>query len=151
MIIFTVFCQCYHWSLITGVRRCLVLISNYRFHRSHCCTLQWRHNDHDGVSNHQPHDCLLNRFFRRRSTKTSKLRVTVLCVGNSPGLVNSPHKGPVTQKMFPFDDVIMNLINCIHFDSHSISYVADLQVIVFTFYMNVVMMLQCRCKAYNAI
>ena len=26
-----------------------------------------------------------------------------LCVGNSPG----PHKGPVTRKMFPFDDVIM--------------------------------------------
>ena len=23
-------------------------------------------------------------------------------------LVNSPHKGPVTRKMFPFDDVIMN-------------------------------------------
>ena len=23
--------------------------------------------------------------------------------------VNSPHKGPVTRKMFPFDDVIMNL------------------------------------------
>ena len=29
------------------------------------------------------------------------------CVGNSPGPVNSPHKGPVTRKMFPFDDVIM--------------------------------------------
>ena len=28
-------------------------------------------------------------------------------MGNSPGPVNSPHKGPVTQKMFPFDDVIM--------------------------------------------
>ena len=27
--------------------------------------------------------------------------------GNSPGPVNSPHKGPVTRKMFPFDDVIM--------------------------------------------
>ena len=26
---------------------------------------------------------------------------------NSPGPVNSPHKGPVTGKMFPFDDVIM--------------------------------------------
>ena len=39
--------------------------------------------------------------------KTSKLRVTGLCVGNSPGPVNSPHKGPVTRKMFPFDDVIM--------------------------------------------
>ena len=25
--------------------------------------------------------------------------------GNSPGPVNSPHKGPVTRKMFPFDDV----------------------------------------------
>ena len=46
--------------------------------------LQWRHNDHDGVSNHQPRDCLLNRLFRRRSTKTSKLRVTGLCEGNSP-------------------------------------------------------------------
>ena len=48
-------------------------------------TLHWRHNDHDGVSNHQSHGCLLNRLFRRRSKKTSKLRVTGLCVGNSPG------------------------------------------------------------------
>ena len=31
-------------------------------------------------------------------------------VGNSPGPVNSPHKGPVTRKMFPFDDVIMLMI-----------------------------------------
>ena len=47
-------------------------------------TLQWRHNGYDGVSNHQPHSCLLNRLFRRRSKKTSKLRVTALCEGNSP-------------------------------------------------------------------
>ena len=46
--------------------------------------LQWRHNEHDGVSNHQPHDCLLNRLSRRRSKKTSKVRVTGLCAGNSP-------------------------------------------------------------------
>ena len=45
-------------------------------------------------------------LFRRRSKKTSKLRVTGLCEGNSPG-VNSPHKGPVTRKTFPFNDVIM--------------------------------------------
>ena len=70
-------------------------------------SLHRRHNDHDSVSNHQPHGCLLNRLFRRRSKKTSKLRVTGLCVGNSPGPVNSPHKGPVPRKMFPFDDVIM--------------------------------------------
>ena len=47
-------------------------------------TLQWRHNGSDSVSNHHPHDCLLNRLFRRRSKKTTKLRVTGLCVGNSP-------------------------------------------------------------------
>ena len=70
-------------------------------------SLHWRHNDHDGVSNHQTHGCLPKRLFRRRSKKTSKLRVTGLCVGNSPWPVNSPHKGPVTRKMFPFDDVIM--------------------------------------------
>ena len=29
-------------------------------------SLQWRHNDHDSVSNHQPHGCLLNRLFGRR-------------------------------------------------------------------------------------
>ena len=71
-------------------------------------TLQWRYNDHNGFSNHQPHGCLLNRLFRRRSKKTSKLRVTDLCVGNSPGPVNSMQKGSVTRKMFPFDDVIMS-------------------------------------------
>ena len=47
-------------------------------------TLQWRHNGCDGISNHQPHFCLLNRLFRRRSKKTPKLRVTGLCAGNSP-------------------------------------------------------------------
>ena len=46
-------------------------------------TLQWRHNERDGVSNHHPHDCLPKRLFRRRSKKTSKLRVTGLCAGNS--------------------------------------------------------------------
>ena len=70
-------------------------------------SLRWRHYDHDGVSNQQPRGCLLNRLFRRSSKKTSKLRVTGLCEGNSPGPVNSPHKGPVTRKTFPFDDVIM--------------------------------------------
>ena len=52
--------------------------------------LRWRHNGRDGVSNHQPHDCLLNRLFRRRSKKTSKLRVTGLCAGNSPGTGEFP-------------------------------------------------------------
>ena len=47
-------------------------------------SILWRHNGCDGVPNHQPHDCSLNRLFRRRSNKTWKLRVTGLCAGNSP-------------------------------------------------------------------
>ena len=46
--------------------------------------LLWRHNGRSGVLNHQHRDCLFRRSFRHRSRKTSKLRVTGLCVGNSP-------------------------------------------------------------------
>ena len=46
--------------------------------------LQWRHNERDGVSNHRRHQCLINCWFRRRSNKTPKLRVTGLCAGNAP-------------------------------------------------------------------
>ena len=46
--------------------------------------LQWPHDGRDGVSNHMPHYCLLNRLFRGRSKKTSKFRATGLCAGNSP-------------------------------------------------------------------
>ena len=53
-------------------------------------SLQWRHNGRNGVSNHQPHDCLLNRLFNRRSKKTLKLRVTGLCAGNSPAAGEFP-------------------------------------------------------------
>ena len=57
-------------------------------------SLQWRHNERDGVSNHQGLYCLLNRLFSRKSKKTS-------------GPVDFPHKGQLTRKMFPFDDVFM--------------------------------------------
>ena len=46
--------------------------------------LHWRHYGRDGVSNHQPYDCLLNHLCRRRWKKTSKLLVTDLRAGNSP-------------------------------------------------------------------
>ena len=52
--------------------------------------LQWHHNRRDSVSNHPPHDCLLNRLLRHRSKKTSKLRATGLCVGNSPVTIEFP-------------------------------------------------------------
>ena len=66
-----------HWILFLALA---ILLSFYG-----PIPLQWRYNGRDGVPNHQPRDCLLNRLFRRRSKKTSKLRVTDLCVGNSPG------------------------------------------------------------------
>ena len=52
--------------------------------------LHRRHNGRNSVSNHQLHNCLHNRLFRRRSKKTPKLRVTGLCVGNSPGTGEFP-------------------------------------------------------------
>ena len=74
------------YSIMVG-QRCVRFCTN-------CCktfvTLQWRNNGRDSVSNHLPYDCLLNRLFRRRSTKTSKLRVTGLCAGNSPGIGEFP-------------------------------------------------------------
>ena len=84
--------------LIFFQNKCILIAGSH----SKAHSLQWGHNGRDSVSNQQPHDCLLNCLFRRRSKKTSKLRVIGLCVGNSP------HKWPVTRKMFPFHDVIMS-------------------------------------------
>ena len=56
--------------------------------------LQWRHNERNFVSNHQPRDCLLNSLFSRRSKKTSKLSVTWLYAGNSPVTGEFPAQRP---------------------------------------------------------
>ena len=82
---------------LTGLRWCQVMSVSKQFSwdiqhfmmdtmrlRIHDTSLEWRHNGPDGVSNQQPHHCLLNRLFRRRSKNISKLRVTGLCAGNSP-------------------------------------------------------------------
>ena len=55
-----------------------------------CSNLTQLYGEPDGVSNHQPHDCLLKRLFRRISKETSKLRVTGLCAGNSPVIDEFP-------------------------------------------------------------
>ena len=69
--------------------------------------LQWRHKELDGVGNHRRLYCLLNRLFRLKSKKTSKLRLTGLCEGTPSVTVVSPYKGTVMQNMFPFDDAMM--------------------------------------------
>ena len=84
-------CHCFGLNHETTV--CAVCLFVFLFTISHRTGV--RQNQRDGVSNHQCHDCLLNRLFKGISKKTSKLRVTGLYEGNSP------------VKMFPFDDVIM--------------------------------------------
>ena len=70
-------------------------------------SLRWLHNGYDSVSNHQPRECLPRRLIRRTSRKTSKLRVTGLCAGNSPETGEFPAQMASNAEMFPFDDVIM--------------------------------------------
>ena len=62
-------------------------------------TLQWRHNEHDGVSNHQTHNCLLKRLFRCRSKKTSKSHVTGLCAGGGNSLVTCEFPTQMTRNV----------------------------------------------------
>ena len=62
----------------------MLFFYHYLYYRCTMCiilsfTLQWRHNERHSVSHHQHHHCLLKRLL------TSKLRVTGLCAGNSPG------------------------------------------------------------------
>ena len=68
-------------------------------------SIQWRHNERHGVSNHQSLGCLVNSLFRRRSKKT-KLRVTGLSAGNSPVTGDFPAQRSSNAES-PFDDVIM--------------------------------------------
>ena len=65
-------------------------------------TLQWRHNERDGVPNHQPCDCLLNRLLNpdadQRKHVSSASLVFVRKIHRWP--MNSPHKWPGTRKCF---------------------------------------------------
>ena len=36
--------------------------------------LQWRHNEGNGVSNHQPHNCVLNHLFKAQIKENFKAR-----------------------------------------------------------------------------
>ena len=91
--------RCDIWSGSTGRRRdtnmmitkpSRVLVLHAASADTMLTTLQWRHNGRDSVSDHQAHHCLLNCLFRHRSKKTSRLCVTGLCAGNSPGTGEFP-------------------------------------------------------------
>ena len=71
--------------------------------------LQWRHNEHNGVSNHRRLECLLNRLSDADQRKHQSSASLAFVRGIHRWPVDSPHKGPMTPKMFPLDDVIMNV------------------------------------------
>ena len=71
---------------------------------------QWCNNERDGVSNHQRLDCLFSRLFRCLSKENiNASRHWPLWGEIHRWPMDSPHKGPETRKMFPFDGVIMRL------------------------------------------
>ena len=74
----------YHIAEDRAITHFGVTVRRYRH------ALQWHHNMHDGFSNHQPHDCFLNRLFRHRSKKIANIRVTGLFAENSPATGEFP-------------------------------------------------------------
>ena len=67
-------------------------------------SLQWRYNERDGVSNHQPHDFVYSTVYSgadQRKHQSSASLAFVRGIHRWP--VNSLHKGPVTRKVFQFD------------------------------------------------
>ena len=83
------------------------MCADHRVETSLIITLLWCHNGLDCVSNHQPHECLVNRSFGCRSRKHQSSASLAFVWGIHRRPVNSPHKWPVTRKIFPFVDVII--------------------------------------------
>ena len=83
--------------------------------------LQWRHTVRDGVSNLQPHGCLLTVYSGadQRKHQSSASLVFVRRIHRWP--MNFPQKGLVTRKMLPFDDAIMVMMNKKIFSSSLLS------------------------------
>ena len=59
-------------------------------------------------------------YSRRRSNKPQSFASLAFVRGIHWWLVNSPHKGPVTRKMFPFDDAIMGFLHRQEISNHGI-------------------------------
>ena len=70
-------------------------------HKFSIISLQWCHNGRDGVSNHQPLECLYSTVYSgadQRKYQNSASLAFVLGIRRWP--VNSPHKWPFTRKCF---------------------------------------------------
>ena len=86
---------CHYYLVKWWPNECIVSVKV----KTICLTLQWRHNKRDGVSNHRCSGADQSKY------QTSASLTFMRGIHRWP--VNSPHKVPVTRKLFPFDDVIM--------------------------------------------
>ena len=88
----------------------LVIRNNYKtVHSTNTAdALQWRQMIVKcGVSNYRPIECLFSSSFRLTAKKHERSALLPFVRGIHRWPVDSPHKGTATQKMFPFDDVIV--------------------------------------------
>ena len=96
--------------LLANQKRLYIIVACWQqfWGRKFTVTLQWRHNGHD-ASQITSLTIVCSTGYSgadQRKHQSSASLAFVRGIHRCP--VNSPHKGPVTRKMFPFDDVIMN-------------------------------------------
>ena len=96
-LLFYLFIEMSHTSIGQSFAHTISLIYITRF------SLQWRHNERNGVPNHQRYEPFNQAQIKKHQSSASLANVR----GIRRWSVNSPYKGPVTRKMFPFNDVIM--------------------------------------------
>ena len=89
-------------ALATDMYSSLALSHRFDITASLFSSLQWRHNEHDGLTNHQRLDGLFIHLSRLISKKTSTLRVADLCKGNSPVTSEFPAEGASNTDFFSF-------------------------------------------------
>ena len=109
-----------YWPFVRGIHRSSVY-SLHKGQRSGALMFSLMCAWKKRLSKHQPRDCLLNRLFRRRSKKTSKLRVTGLCEGRNSSVtcvnwVNNREAGDLRRHRAHYDVTVMNNHNV---DNHS--------------------------------
>ena len=99
-----------------------IISSKWDFMLSLWFPLQWLQIERDGVSNHQPHDCLLNRLFKTQIKVTSKLHVTGRCEGNSPVTGEfTAQRVSNAYRMASYGTSVILTVSCVASDDNSVS------------------------------
>ena len=104
----------WHWSGFYCMDSLTTRQTSWRLNQHD--SLQWRHNERDGVSNLMVVYWSLYTGADQRKHQSSASLAFVRGIHWWP--VNSPHKGRVTRKMFPFDHVIMSAKEVVHVHCH---------------------------------